>query len=59
MTKTDRFRLTEGPYTGSEEQGKGKGKGKGVKYLESEKYLVCRRKEKEENIWAEEKKRRT
>ena len=57
LTKRDRFRLTEGPYTGSEEQGKGKGKG--VKYLESENYLVCRTKEKEENIWAEEKKRRT
>ena len=33
LTKRDRFRLTEGPYTGSETQGKGKGKGKGVKYL--------------------------
>ena len=50
---TDRFRLTEGPYTGS----KGEGKGKGVKYLENEKYLVCRGKETEENIWSVEEKK--
>ena len=53
LTKRDRFRLTEGPYNGSE------GKGKGVKYPENEKYLVCRGKETEENIWSvEEKKNR-
>ena len=48
---TDRFGLTEGPYTGS------KGEGKGVKYLENEKYLVCRGNETEENIWSVEEKK--
>ena len=53
LTKRDRFRLTEGPDTGS----KGEGKRKGVKYFENEKYLVCRGKEKEGNIWSTEEKK--